>query len=109
MISMLTKSKSSLTPRGRIAPLHPSEVLREEFMIAMGLSVEQLAQELGVINIADVVKEQSAITRDIAERLASRFGTTAEFWMNMQVRYEASVAADARKQRVPRRASHSSG
>lgn len=107
---MPTKSNSSTTtdrPRyrqnrnGGRAPraVHPGEVLREELMRPLGLSANRLAKELRVTvpRINDVVRERRAITADLALRLARHFGTTAEFWMNLQALYEIRrVQADRR-------------
>ena len=94
---MPTKSKSSITTRRQIAPLHPGEVLREEFMLPLGLSSNRLALELRVpaTRITEIVNQRRGITADTALRLARYFRTTAEFWMNMQSQYDLEVAADS--------------
>jgi len=93
---MPTKSKSLTTTRARIAPLHPGEVLREEFMVPLGLSSNRLALDLRVpaTRITEIVNQRRGITADTALRLARYFRTTAEFWMNMQSQYDLEIAAD---------------
>ena len=64
-------------------PMHPGEILREQFMAEFGLSINRTARDLRVpvTRIADIVHERRAITPDTAYRLARYFGTTPEFWM----------------------------
>ena len=75
---------------------HPGEVLREEFMIPLGLSSNALARELHVTpnRISSIVLADNprAVTADTALRLARYFGTTPEFWLNLQRAYDLSVA-----------------
>jgi len=70
-------------------PIHPGEILREE-MEALGLSARQLAASLHVPTnrVTGILNEQRAVTADTALRLARYFGTTPEFWMNLQMAYE---------------------
>lgn len=78
------------------APTHPGEVLREEFLKAMGLSQYALAKALGVpqIRVSEIVNGKRAVTPDTALRLARYFRTTAEFWMGMQATYDLETARD---------------
>jgi addiction module HigA family antidote len=78
-----------------LPPLHPGEVLREEFMKPYGLSAYRVAQECGVkrTRIERVVKEQIGISADTALRLGRLFSTTPQFWLNLQNRYEIEMAA----------------
>lgn len=97
---MRSKSKSSITTKrrgARMAPLHPGEVLREEFLLPLGLSSNRLALALRVpaTRITEIVNQRRGITADTALRLARYFRTTAEFWMNMQSQYDLEIAADA--------------
>ncbi len=73
---------------------HPGEILREEFLAPLGLSANALARALGIDTprINDVVRERRGVSPDTALRLARYFGTTAEFWMNLQSAYDLSVA-----------------
>ena len=71
-------------------PVHPGEMLREEFMKPLGISINALALELHVpvTRISEIVNERRGITADTALRLARHFGTSADFWMNLQKNYE---------------------
>lgn len=71
-------------------PVHPGEMLREEFMKALGISINGLALELHVpvTRVSEIVNERRGITADTALRLARHFGTSADFWMNLQKDYE---------------------
>ncbi len=90
------KSKSSTTI-DNLAPIHPGEVLSEEFLKPMGLSANALAKQLGVPGnrISMIVAGKRAITGDTALRLADAFGTTPEFWMNLQMAWELETAREA--------------
>ena len=71
-------------------PVHPGEMLREEFMKPLGISINGLALELHVpvTRISEIVNERRGITADTALRLARHFGMSADFWMNIQKDYE---------------------
>jgi len=77
--------------------VHPGEVLREEFLKPLGLSAGKVAHAIGVPRnrIERLAIEQVDLTPDTALRLAKYFGTTAEFWMNIESRYALEHAADA--------------
>jgi len=81
----------------RMLPIHPGETLREDFLNPLGLSASRLAIELRVpvTRVSDIVRGQRAITADTALRLARYFGTTPQFWMNLQANYDLEVAQDA--------------
>ena len=70
--------------------IHPGEILREEFMKPMGISQNALAIALHipVTRIGEIVHERRGITADTALRLGKYFGTTSEFWMNLQTQYD---------------------
>lgn len=74
-------------------PVHAGEMLREEFMKPLGISINALALELHVpvTRISEIVNERRGITADTALRLARYFGTSADFWMNIQKQYELGV------------------
>ena len=74
--------------------IHPGEILREEFLAPLGLSAHALALELKVPapRINDIVRERRAITPDTALRLSRYFGTTAQFWLNLQTSYDLKIA-----------------
>ena len=67
-------------------PTHPGEVLREEFMPDYGLTVASLAKRLGVSrqSVNEVVRERRAVSTEMAMRLSRLFGTSAEYWLNLQ-------------------------
>jgi len=81
----------------RLQPLHPGEVLREEFLRPLGLSAGRLAKALGVprTRIERLVNEEVDLSADSALRLARYFGTTSEFWMALKSRHERENAEDA--------------
>ena len=81
----------------KLAPIHPGEILREEFMAPLGLSSNALAKAIGVTTarINEIVRERRGITADTALRLARYFGTDAQSWMNLQQRYDLQLAKDA--------------
>jgi addiction module HigA family antidote len=78
-------------------PIHPGEILREEFLVPLNLSANALAIALGVPapRINDVARERRGITADTALRLARYFGTSAEFWMGLQADYDLRIAERA--------------
>jgi addiction module HigA family antidote len=80
--------------RNGMRPIHPGEILREEFLVPLHLSANALAIALGVPapRINDVVRERRGITADTAPRLARYFGTSAEFWMGLQADYDLRTA-----------------
>jgi addiction module HigA family antidote len=79
-------------------PVHPGETLREDFLKPLGLTVNRLATELFVATtrINDIARGRRAITADTALRLARYFGTTPQFWMNLQSNYDLELAEDQR-------------
>jgi antitoxin HigA-1 len=81
----------------RLPPLHVGEVLREEFLAPLKLSPYGIAKALGVprTRIERLIREETALTADTALRLSRYFGTTAEFWMNLQTGYELNSAKRA--------------
>lgn len=104
---MPTKSKSSTIIRrdkGRMPPLHPGEMLREEFMVPLGLSANALALALRVpaTRIGEIVKERRGITADTALRLGRYFGMTPEFWMNLQAHYDLETTREAGEAEIRR-------
>jgi addiction module HigA family antidote len=81
----------------KLNPVHPGEVLLEEFLKPMGLSQNRLSLEIGVHprRINEIVLGKRRITADTALRLSRYFGTTPQFWMGLQNDYDLDVAADA--------------
>jgi addiction module antidote protein, HigA family len=78
----------------QLPPVHPGEILREEFMVPLNLSANALARSLGLTaaRVNDIVRERRGITADTALRLARFFNTTPDFWLNLQKNYELEVA-----------------
>jgi addiction module HigA family antidote len=79
-------------------PVHPGETLREDFLKPLGLTANRLAIELRVpvTRVNDIVRGRRAVTADTALRLARFFGTTPQFWMNLQANYDLEAAHDKR-------------
>jgi len=87
-----------------LSPIHPGEVLLEDFMKPLGISQYRLAHAIGVtpIRISQIVNGQRSITVDTAMRLARYFGTSAAVWLRLQVRYELEVAEKEISERINR-------
>jgi exodeoxyribonuclease-3 len=77
-------------------PITPGEVLREEFLEPLGITAYRLAQEIHVqqTRVGEILAGRRAITADTALRLAAYFGTTPEFWLNLQARHDLELALD---------------
>jgi addiction module HigA family antidote len=88
----------------RLAPVHPGEVLLEDFLKPMGISQYRLAKSLGVPvqRVHDLAHGRRAMTADTALRLARFFAMEAQFWMNLQTRYDLERTADALAGRLER-------
>ena len=86
------------------SPIHPGEILTEEFLIPMSISQSRLARDINVPprRINEICLGKRAVTPDTALRLARFFGNSAEFWMNLQKRYELERAKDEMQARVDR-------
>ena len=80
----------------RLKPIHPGEVLREEFLKPFNLTEKDLAAQLGISvkNVEDIVAEKSGMTADLALRLAKFFGTSAQFWLGLQSDYDIDIARE---------------
>jgi addiction module HigA family antidote len=78
----------------KLPPVPPGEILHEDFMVPLGLSGRALAAELGIPanRVTEIVAGRRAVTADTALLLADRFGTTAEFWLGLQMAYELELA-----------------
>ena len=85
-----------------LSPIHPGEVLLEDFMKPLDLSQYRLAHDIGVtpIRISQIVNGQRSITVDTAMRLARYFSTSAEVWLRLQVRYDLEVAEKQLSKRI---------
>jgi len=80
----------------KLKPVHPGEILSEDFMKPNGLSMNKLALDLRVpvTRIADIVAERRGVTPNTALRLGRYFKTTAQFWLNLQTKYDLEVAEE---------------
>lgn len=96
-------SKSSTITKGRDGgpirvrpPIHPGEMLLEEFLVPLGLKPYTLAKKLHVsrARVERLVRNRTPMTVDMAMRLSRLFGNTAEFWMNLQISYDLTLAED---------------
>ena len=88
----------------KLAPVHPGEILLEEFMQPLGLSQTRLGRDLGVSprRINEIVHGKRSITADTALRLSRYFGTSAAFWLGLQADYDLDVASDLLAERIAR-------
>ncbi|KAA0237214.1 MAG: addiction module antidote protein, HigA family [Chlorobiota bacterium] len=88
----------------KIEPIHPGEILLEEFLIPMEISQYRLAQDISVParRINEIVLGKRAITADTALRLSEYFGLSERFWLNLQIRYNLEVEKDRLKDRLKR-------
>lgn len=91
----------------KFPPVHPGEILLDEFLIPMGISQYRLAKELSVParRINEIVHGKRAISTDTALRLARFFGTTELFWVNLQTRFDLEVEKDRLADRLEREVS----
>ncbi len=87
-----------MIPNNRVST-HPGEVLNEEFLIPLGVSQAALARHIGVHprKISEVIHGKRAVTSEMAWLLSQAFGTSAEFWMNLQTLHDLSAARPRRK------------
>jgi len=85
-------------------PIHPGEILREEFLLPMGVSQYRLAKEIGVSprRINEIVHGKRAVSADTALRLSRYFGMSERFWINLQGRYDIEVEKDLLADRLDR-------
>jgi addiction module HigA family antidote len=88
----------------KLRPVHPGEILLEEFMKPLGLSMNRMAMDLRVpvTRIADIVNERRGITADTALRFARYFKNSPTFWMNLQTRFDLEIAEDRIAAKVQR-------
>lgn len=84
--------------KDKLPLIHPGEILLEEFMEPLGISRNKLGRDLGAPaqRISQIVKGERGITLDTALRLGEYFGTTAKFWLNLQVQYDLRLAAETK-------------
>ena len=88
----------------RLPPIHPGEILLEDFMKPLGLSSYRVAKDIGVpaLRISQIVRGQRSITADTAMRLARYFGTSAAIWLRLQARYDLEIAEAKMAKRINR-------
>src|SRR3981189_2536303 len=88
----------------RLPPVHPGEILREDLMKPLGLSANRLARDLRVpvTRISEIVNGRRSVTTDTALRLARYFGSTPQFWMNLQATYDLNVAMSFSADKITR-------
>jgi antitoxin HigA-1 len=88
----------------KLKPVHPGEILSEDFMKPYGLSMNRLALDLRVpvTRIADIIAERRGISPDTALRLARYFKTSPQFWLNLQTKHDLEVAEDERLAEIER-------
>jgi antitoxin HigA-1 len=80
----------------RLSPIHPGEILLEEFLKPMHIEPSQIAQDIGVPNdcIDGIINEKRSVTADMALKLSRYFGLSERFWMNLQSRYDLETEKD---------------
>lgn len=88
----------------KLTPIHPGEIIKEEVLIPLSMTVRQLARELNVtpVRLNDIVLGRRGVTADTALRLSRFLGTTAEFWMGLQSDYELRLARQANEKQIAR-------
>ena len=86
----------------KMRPVHPGEILREEYLAPLGMTAHALAMALHVPapRINDIVRERRAVTSDTALRLARHFDTTAQFWLNLQSAFDLKLAENEAGSRI---------
>ena len=91
-----------MTITDKIAPIHPGEVLLEDFIEGFGITQNKVAVAIGVPprRINEIVHGKRGITADTAARLARYFGTTPQFWLNLQTAYELDMVEDLKGEQV---------
>jgi addiction module HigA family antidote len=90
--------------RRRLPPVHPGEILREDLLKPLGISLNRLGRDLRVpvTRVSEIAHGRRSITADTALRLARYFDTTPEFWMNLQAAYDLDVAQRASADKIAR-------
>ena len=102
--TIISEVTTGVANKDRLPPIHPGEILREEFLAPLGMSFARAGAGASRTGhpMNDIVNEKRGITADTALRLARYFGTTSRFWMNMQASWELEVAEDQLGQAVRR-------
>ena len=96
--------RKTRTRPSSLRPVHPGEVLKEELLLPLGMSVSRLARELKVpVNrLTQIVNGQRAVTPDTSLRLARYFGFSPSYWMNLQTQFDMDVARQERLKQIER-------
>jgi addiction module HigA family antidote len=86
----------------KLAPVHPGEILLEEFLKPLGISQNRLGRALGVSprRINEIIHGKRSVTADTALRLSRYFGTSAEFWLGLQIDYDLDLARDRLEEKI---------
>jgi len=93
-----------MSNKNKITPIHPGEILMEEFLVPMEISQSRLARDINVSlkRINEIILGKRAVTADTALRLSLYFGLSEKFWLNLQIKYNLEVAKDKLKDRLNR-------
>jgi len=96
-----TEKKKNTT---KLSPIHPGEILREEFVRPLGLNANKLAIALrvGAPTIYEIINEERGVTPDMALRLGRYFGTTPEFWLNLQSHFDLVISKQNLEEKIKR-------
>jgi len=88
----------------KLAPVHPGEILFEEFLAPMGISQNQLGRDLGVSprRINEIIHGKRSVTANTALRLSTYFGNSASFWLGLQMDYDLDIAEDSMAKKIHR-------
>jgi antitoxin HigA-1 len=86
----------------KIPPIHPGEILKKEFLTPLGISQYKIAKDISVppIRISEIINGKRSVTADTAIRLSMYFGTTPEFWLNLQTHYDLEIQSDKLKNKL---------
>ena len=86
----------------KIKPIHPGEILKEEFLVPLGISEYRLAKNMSVSprRINEIVHGERSVTADTALRLSRYFGVSAEFWLNLQSKFDLELQKDSLAKRI---------
>ena len=101
-MTLKTKNTGGLTSTGKLPPIHPGEILDEEFLQPMGITQYRLAKSIGVdsTRIHSIVNGDRSITTETALLFSRFFGNSVEFWMRLQERYDREIAEDQMAERL---------
>ena len=93
-----------MSNKNKIEPVHPGEILLEEFLTPMGISQYRLAKDINVParRINEIVLGKRAVTADTALRLSHYFDLSEKFWLNLQIKYNLEIAKDKLKDKLSR-------